>query len=152
MYFFFQASVLFSIETAFFRYWPILAILSRIYALFGVHTTGLNSAVVYQNWQIQGRTADSVYNVHIVMFWADPSLGWVPAVYSFLEASQFIVMLCHPTFVKEEKTFMEMSNSYKIGNNLRISISKKKIFVRRLIIWIPEVIFVPSVTGGREAV
>ena len=35
----FQAHVLFSLENA--KYWPILAILSRIYALFGVLFTGL---------------------------------------------------------------------------------------------------------------
>ena len=35
-------------------FWPILAILSRIYALFGVPFKGLNSAVAYHNWQISG--------------------------------------------------------------------------------------------------
>ena len=34
------------------KFWPVLAILSRIYAVFGVLYAGLNSAVVYQNWQI----------------------------------------------------------------------------------------------------
>ena len=57
------------------RYREVDFLSASIYALFGVLITGLNSAVVYKNWQIQGRAADSVYNVHIVMFWADPSLG-----------------------------------------------------------------------------
>ena len=35
-------------------FWPILAILLRIYALFGVQFKGLNSAVAYHNWQISG--------------------------------------------------------------------------------------------------
>ena len=33
-------------------FWPILAILSRIYALFGVLFTGLNNVAVYQSLQI----------------------------------------------------------------------------------------------------
>ena len=57
------------------RYREVDFLSASIYALFGVLITGLSSAVVYKNWQIQGRAADSVYNVHIVMFWADPSLG-----------------------------------------------------------------------------
>ena len=37
--------------------WPVLALLSGIYAIFGVLSTGLvNSAVVYKNWQISGMT------------------------------------------------------------------------------------------------
>ena len=36
------------------RWCTFLAILSRIHALFGVLFTGLNSSVVYQNWQISG--------------------------------------------------------------------------------------------------
>ena len=36
------------------RWCTFLAILSRILALFGVLFTGLNSSVVYQNWQISG--------------------------------------------------------------------------------------------------
>ena len=43
----FQVSVLFSIEKA--KFWPILAILSQIYVLFGVLFTSTNSAVEYQN-------------------------------------------------------------------------------------------------------
>ena len=35
-------------------YRPALAILSRIYALFGVLFTGINTAAVHQNWQISG--------------------------------------------------------------------------------------------------
>ena len=41
-----QASDLFGIENA--KFWPALAILSRIYTLFGALFTGLNSAVVPQ--------------------------------------------------------------------------------------------------------
>ena len=57
--YFFQASILFSTEKAHYwpilvSFWPILAILSRIYALFGVLFTGLNKAVVYQTWQRWG--------------------------------------------------------------------------------------------------
>ena len=44
---FFQAGAFFCIENA--EYWRILAILSRIYALFGALITGLNSAVVPKN-------------------------------------------------------------------------------------------------------
>ena len=43
---FFQAGVLFSTESA--KFWPILAILLRIHALFGVLFTGINNAVAYQ--------------------------------------------------------------------------------------------------------
>ena len=43
----FQAHALVGIENPIF--WPVLAILSRIYALFGALFTGLNSAVVPQN-------------------------------------------------------------------------------------------------------
>ena len=43
---FFQASVFFSTEND--KFWPILAILSRIFALFGVLLTGINIAVAYQ--------------------------------------------------------------------------------------------------------
>ena len=35
-------------------FWPVLSILLRIYALFVVLFTSLNSAAVYQNWQISG--------------------------------------------------------------------------------------------------
>ena len=45
---FFQAGVLFIIEKAY--YCPIFAILTH--ALFGVLFSGLNNAMVYQNWQI----------------------------------------------------------------------------------------------------
>ena len=40
----FQEGVLFSTENA--KFWPILAILPRLYAVFGVLITGLNNAVV----------------------------------------------------------------------------------------------------------
>ena len=39
----FQAIVPFSIENA--KFWPVLALLSRIYALFGAPFTGLNSVM-----------------------------------------------------------------------------------------------------------
>ena len=35
-------------------FWPIRTILTRLYAFFGVLFTGMNSGVVYQNWQISG--------------------------------------------------------------------------------------------------
>ena len=44
MVYFFQAGAPLSIENA--KFWPVLAILSRIYALFSAPFTGLNSAVV----------------------------------------------------------------------------------------------------------
>ena len=43
MVYFFQAGVPFSIENA--KFWPVLALLSRIYALFGAPLTGLNSVM-----------------------------------------------------------------------------------------------------------
>ena len=43
---FFQASAPFSIENA--KFWPVLAILSRAYALFGAPCTGLKSVAVPQ--------------------------------------------------------------------------------------------------------
>ena len=45
--YFYQAGAPISIENA--KFWPFLAILSRIYALVGAPITGLNSAVVPQN-------------------------------------------------------------------------------------------------------
>ena len=45
---FFQADAPFTKENA--KFWPILAYLSQIYALFGAPFTGLNSVVVPQNW------------------------------------------------------------------------------------------------------
>ena len=41
-------------------FWPVWAILSQIYALRCVLFTDLNSAVVYQNWQISGMVDDHV--------------------------------------------------------------------------------------------
>ena len=61
---FFQAGVLFSIENTnayFGPFWQILAILSRMCALFGVLFTGLNDMAVYQNWQISGMYAMSIW-------------------------------------------------------------------------------------------
>ena len=49
---FFQARALFCIENA--NFWPILAILSQIYAVFGALFAGLNSVAVNQFWQISG--------------------------------------------------------------------------------------------------
>ena len=43
MVYFFQAGVPFSIENG--KFWPVLALLSRIYALFGAPFTGLNSVM-----------------------------------------------------------------------------------------------------------
>ena len=51
----FQVSVLFSTENA--KGWPILAILSQIYAPFGVL---IQAAVVYQNWLISGTRPQSL--------------------------------------------------------------------------------------------
>ena len=48
----FQAGVLLNKENAIFL--AISAILSWVYALFGVPFTGLNSVVALQNWQISG--------------------------------------------------------------------------------------------------
>ena len=42
----FQEGVLFSTENA--KFWPILAILPQLYAVFGILIKGLNNAVVYQ--------------------------------------------------------------------------------------------------------
>ena len=49
---FFQANERFSTENA--KFWPILAILSQIYAHFGVFFAGLNNMVTYQKWQTPG--------------------------------------------------------------------------------------------------
>ena len=49
-------------------FWPVLAILSRFYALVGILFTGLNIVVAYQKWQIQGMGIDS--NTHnTTIYW-----------------------------------------------------------------------------------
>ena len=49
----FRVDYHFSIKS-FAPFWPFLAILSRIHALFGAPFTGLTSEVVPQNWKIWG--------------------------------------------------------------------------------------------------
>ena len=44
--------VLCSLENT--KFWPILAILSQIYTLYGVIFTGPKSAIVFQNCKISG--------------------------------------------------------------------------------------------------
>ena len=54
-------------------FWPVLAILSQIYALFGAIFTGPIIAVVYQNWQIdKGRHCCSSWHY------------WPTAILSFI--------------------------------------------------------------------
>ena len=78
--YFFQAGALFSIEYT--KLWPVLAILSRIYAnfWFGAPFTGLNIAVVPQNWQISSMVSDGhqfwipCHNLHLVIIKASKTI------------------------------------------------------------------------------
>ena len=49
-----------SVEKFFGSFWPLLAILSRIYALFGAPFSSLNSVMVPQNGQIWGMLTTSL--------------------------------------------------------------------------------------------
>ena len=51
-----KTSILLSTENT--KFWPILAILSQFYGLFGLLLTGLSNAVAYLKCQIPGKSSD----------------------------------------------------------------------------------------------
>ena len=65
-------------------FWPILAILSQIYALFDVLFTGLNNVAMYQNGRISGMTVGHInYNLLVLYSYislyisAHPDGNWI---------------------------------------------------------------------------
>ena len=64
---FFSASILFSTENVI--SWPMLTILPRIYALFGVVFTGLNNEVAYKKLKMSGMTIVIVPSSGTIWAW-----------------------------------------------------------------------------------
>ena len=106
--YFFQAGVLFCKENA--ELLPLLAILSQIYALFGVLFTGLISVVVCQNWQISGMSFPQYQQQHqqLLCRHLHPLESHRS---SLLSSSQWVIEL--PTRTGNDRTLFPMSILWK---------------------------------------